>query len=290
MITLHGIIPYMVSPIDNSTGQVKEKALRNLIEHCIISGVHGISPLGSNGEFSFLSLKQKQEIVRICVDQANNRVPIVAGVSGFSTREVMQQAEAFIQCGAQSLVLILQKMFPLSHKELIIHYQTVCEAFPDTTMVIYTNPEVLNYDFSIDALNELSFLNNLNYIKDASGKTGRLLSMINAFGDRVKIFSASAHIPINVFQLGGVGWMAGPACVAPKEIVKLYDLSMAQKWDEALILQKKLWSLNQIFIRYSLAKCTKAALNLQGFDVGDPILPQLPLDQSAITDIKNVLT
>ena len=90
----------------------------------------------------------------------------------------------------------------------------------------------------------------------------------------MKVFSASAHIPAAVMMIGGVGWMAGPACVAPRQSVRLYDLCRAGRFDEAMTLQRKLWRINEAFARFNLAACIKAGLQLQGYDVGEPIPPQ----------------
>ena len=93
----------------------------------------------------------------------------------------------------------------------------------------------------------------------------------------MRVFAASAHIPAAVMLIGGVGWMAGPACIAPRESVKLYDLCKAGRWDEAVALQRKLWRGNEVFARFNLAACIKAGLDMQGYAVGDPITPQTPL-------------
>ena len=117
----------------------------------------------------------------------------------------------------------------------------------------------------------------IGYIKDASTNTGRLLSIINRCGDAIKVFSASAHIPAAVMLIGGVGWMAGPACIIPRQSVALYDLCKAKRWDEAMVLQRKLWRINEAFARFNLAACIKAGLAIQGYHVGDPVPPQAAL-------------
>ena len=77
--------------------------------------------------------------------------------------------------------------------------------------------------------------------------------------------------------IGGVGWMADQACIVPRQSVKLYDLCRAQKWPEAMKLQRELWRINEAFARFSLAPCIKAGLQIQGYAVGDPVPPQAPL-------------
>jgi 4-hydroxy-tetrahydrodipicolinate synthase len=77
--------------------------------------------------------------------------------------------------------------------------------------------------------------------------------------------------------IGGVGWMAGPACVIPRQSVRLYDLCRAGRWSEAMELQQRLWRVNEAFARFNLAACIKAGLQAQGYAVGDPISPQAAL-------------
>jgi 4-hydroxy-tetrahydrodipicolinate synthase len=93
----------------------------------------------------------------------------------------------------------------------------------------------------------------------------------------MKVFSASAHIPAAVMLIGGVGWMAGPACIIPKQSVALYDLCKVGRWDAAMQLQRKLWRVNEAFARFHLAACIKAGLSIQGYEVGDPVAPQVAL-------------
>ena len=80
------------------------------------------------------------------------------------------------------------------------------------------------------------------------------------------MFSASAHIPAAVMLIGGVGWMAGPACVIPRQSVRLFDLCRAGRWAEAMELQRKLWRINEAFARFNLAACIKAGLQAQSYD------------------------
>ncbi|MCC6455350.1 MAG: dihydrodipicolinate synthase family protein [Caldilineaceae bacterium] len=285
----HGIFPYLVSPVDNTTGKVKEAVLRRLVEHLIAQGVHGLSPLGSTGEFAYLSFEQKLEIVRIVVEAANGRVPVVPGVAAYATADAIQQAERFLEMGVDGIILVLQTFFSLDKAAVERYFRTVAEAIP-CPIVIYTNPQLLGSDVTPDIVVALSELPNIQYVKDATSNTGRILTILNRAGERVQVFSASAHVPLLTFHMGAVGWMAGPACVLPATCVQLYELAKAGRWDEAWELQKPMWQVNEIFQKYSLAACIKMGLQLQGFEVGDPIPPQSPLSAAAVEDIRQVLT
>jgi 4-hydroxy-tetrahydrodipicolinate synthase len=283
-----GIFPYLVSPIDEASGWVREGVLRDLVEHLIASGVHGLSPLGSTGEFAYLTFEQRREIVRITVEAAAGRVPVVPGVAAYSTADAVRQARAFVEMGADGLVLILQTLFPVGPAGVESYFRTIAESV-SCPLVLYTNPGLLGGELSIDVIDRLSRLPNIQYIKDASANTGRLLTLLNRVGGRLKVFSASAHVPLLVFQLGGVGWMAGPACLLPEQCVRLHRLATEGRWEAAFELQRPLWRINELFQKYSLAGCVKAGLQAQGFDVGNPIAPQEPLRPEAVEEIGQAL-
>lgn len=86
-----GIFPYIVSPV-GERGEILEEPLRRLVSHLIGCGVHGLTPLGSTGEFYYLSWEQKRRIVEIVLDENQNRVPVVAGVTSSNTMEACRQA------------------------------------------------------------------------------------------------------------------------------------------------------------------------------------------------------
>ena len=270
----HGIFPYLVSPVDRS-GRVREEVLRGLVERLIAGGVHGLSPLGSTGEFPYLTPAQRTEIVRITVDAARGRVPIVPGVAAYATHDAIDQVQRLLDLGIDGVVLILQTYFPLSPPRVLEYFSGVAEAVR-CPIVLYSNPKLLGVELTPDHVVALSEIPNVRYFKEASGETGKILTVLNRTAGRMKVFSASAHIPLLVFRLGGVGWMAGPACLLPRECVALYELTQQGRWDEAERLQRRLWALNEVFQRYSLAACVKTGLALQGCDVGDPIPPVAP--------------
>ena len=126
-------------------------------------------------------------------------------------------------------------------------------------------------------------------LEEAGKLAGEVLAPLNAVGDRIRVFSASAHIPACVMLIGGVGWMAGPACVVPRQSVQLYNLCRAARWEEAMRLQRSLWRINQVFARYNLAACIKGGLELQGYDVGAPLPPQMPLSGAGRAEVREVL-
>jgi 4-hydroxy-tetrahydrodipicolinate synthase len=272
----HGIYPYLVSPVRRD-GTVDEAAIERLVGDLIAAGVNGVTPLGSTGEIVYLTPAQRRTIVAATLRAAAGRVPVVPGVAAFATTDAVDQAREFAAMGVDGLVVMRQNAFPASEQGAIEFFAETARAV-DVPIILYTNPTLLGSDFSIDALTALTAEPNIRYIKDATGDTGRILTLVNRFGDRMQVFSASAHIPAFVFMLGGVGWMAGPACVVPQAAAELYRRVTSGDTAGALALQRPLWSINECFRKYPLAACIKAALQLRGYEVGDPVHPQRALN------------
>lgn len=284
----HGVFPYLVSPIDE-TGSVKDAVLARLAGDLIDAGVHGLTPLGSTGEFAYLNRAQRHRIVEIVVQAARHRVPVVAGVAATTIADAVEQVKAYDALGVDGILGILEAYFPITENGVVSYFTAIANATA-LPVVLYTNPQFQRSDLSLPAIERLTKVDNIRYLKDASSDTGRLLSIINAVGDRIHVFSASAHIPACVMLIGGVGWMAGPACVVPRQSVQLYDLCRAEKWGEAMQLQRRLWRINRVFAKYNLAACIKGGLELQGYEVGVPLPPQTALSEAGRTEIKSVLT
>jgi 4-hydroxy-tetrahydrodipicolinate synthase len=284
---LHGVFPYLVSPLDEA-GKVKREVLASLVEHLIEAGVHGLTPLGSTGEFAYLDREQRLEIVDVVVQAAQGRVPVIAGVASTTTRDGVALARAVMERGADGVLAILEAYFPVSEQGVEDYFRAIADAV-DGPVVLYTNPQFQRSDLSLPVIRKLSAVPNIRYIKDASPNTGRLLSILNETEGRMKVFAASAHIPVCVMMIGGVGWMAGPACIVPRQSLALYELARRGDWEGAMALQRKLWVINEAFSKYALAACIKGALELQGFPVGPPLPPQSPLNEDGRREVRRIL-
>ena len=206
MTDFRGVFPYLVSPIDPS-GKIRESVLARLCDDLIAAGVHGLTPLGSTGEFAYLNNAQRMVVVQTAIEAAKRRVPVIAGVASTSTADAVAQAKAYAKLGADGILAIMEAYFPLADAQVESYFRAIADAV-DIPVVIYTNPQFQRSDLTLDVIERLAAHPRIGYIKDASANTGRLLSILNRCGDNIKVFSASAHIPAAVMLIGGVGWMA----------------------------------------------------------------------------------
>jgi 4-hydroxy-tetrahydrodipicolinate synthase len=286
MTKYRGVFPYLPTPL-HENGTVNGSVLETLCNDLIDAGVHGLAALGSTGEYAYLDSEARADVVRHTVDAARGRVPVIAGVASTATRDAIRQAERCQRLGADSILLVLESYFPLNDRQIESYFLSVADAV-DLPLLIYTNPQFQRTDLSIDLIASLSAHPRIRYVKDASNNTGRLLSIMNRCPD-LGVFAASSHIPTAVMMMGGLGWMAGPACILPRTSVELYNLAVAGRWTEAAALQRRLWRVNEVFAKFNLAACIKAGLTLQGYNVGVPAPPQSPLAESEGSAIYDIL-
>ncbi|TCO71246.1 dihydrodipicolinate synthase family protein [Rhodovulum euryhalinum] len=284
---LHGVIPYIATPLHDD-GRVNRPVLTRLCEHLIGAGVHGLCPLGSTGEFAYLTRDQKADVVETVVKAAAGRVPVIAGVASTATADAVSQARDWAALGADGILAVMEAYFPIPDSGVVDYFTAVADA-ANLPVTIYTNPNFQRSDLSPGAIETLSHHPRIAYLKDASTNTGRLLSILNRTEGRIGIFAASSHITVAVMMIGGLGWMSGPSCIVPRQSAELYRLCRAGEWDAAMVLQRRLWAVNEAFARFNLAAAIKAGLTLQGFDVGPPIAPQAPLSDAQTGELRTML-
>ncbi len=185
----HGVFPYLVSPIDDA-GRVRDAVLARLCDDLIEAGVHGLTPLGSTGEFAYLSRAQKRRVVEVVIEAAAGRVPVVAGVASTTTADAVDQAREWERLGADGILAVLEAYFPVADDGVYAYFKAIGEAV-GLPVVLYTNPSFQRSDLSLPVIERLSRVPNIGYIKDASVNTGRLLSILDRVEGRMQVSGAA---------------------------------------------------------------------------------------------------
>ena len=183
-----GVFPYLVSPLDNA-GKINTAVLETLCNDLIEAGVHGLTPLGSTGEFAYLDAGQREQVVAATINATDKRVPVVAGVASTSTSDAVRQAKTYERLGADGILAILEAYFPVPDSGVEAYFRAIADAV-DIPVVLYTNPNFQRSDLTLDTILRLSEHPRIGYIKDASTNTGRLLSIMNRCGGKIRVFSA----------------------------------------------------------------------------------------------------
>jgi 4-hydroxy-tetrahydrodipicolinate synthase len=137
MSDFHGVFPYLVSPVD-STGRVNSEVLARLASDLVAAGVHGLTPLGSTGEFAYLDRAQRAAVVAATIEAAAGRVPVVAGVASTSTADAIAQAQHYQRLGATGILAILEAYFPLRDTQVESYFRAIADVV-DIPVVLYTS-------------------------------------------------------------------------------------------------------------------------------------------------------
>src|ERR1700737_4651949 len=185
MPDFHGVFPYLVSPIDPD-GHIRTGVLGRLCDDLIKSGVHGLTPLGSTGEFAYLNNEQRAAVVQTTIEAAGGRIRLVAGVASSSALDAVAQAEACEKLRADGILSILEAYFPLGDAQVEAYFRAIADAV-DIPVVSDTNPQFQRSDLTLDVIARLATHPRIGYIKDASTNTGRLLSIMNRCGDAIRV-------------------------------------------------------------------------------------------------------
>ena len=134
MTDFHGVFPYLVSPVDAS-GRIGTGVLGRLCDDLIKSGVHGLTPLGSTGEFAYLNNAQRTAVVQTTIEAAKGRVPVVAGVASTSTSDAVAQAKSYQKLGADGILAILEAYFPLGDAQIESYFRAIADAVDRKSVV-----------------------------------------------------------------------------------------------------------------------------------------------------------
>ena len=153
MSDFHGVFPYLVSPID-AQGRILTDVLGRLVSDLIKAGVHGLTPLGSTGEFAYLTREQRAAVVQATIEAAGKCVPVIAGVASTSTADAVAQARHYQSLGADGILAILEAYFPLKDAQIESYFRAIADSV-DIPVVLYTNPQFQRSDLTLDVIARL---------------------------------------------------------------------------------------------------------------------------------------
>jgi 4-hydroxy-tetrahydrodipicolinate synthase len=279
----HGVFPYLVTPLDDD-GNVRTAVLGELVRRVLAAGVHGVTPLGSTGEFPYLSPRARREAIVATVEAVAGQVPVVAGVGGFTVAEAVEQARFAAEAGVDGLLLILQAYYPLDDAEVEAYVRAVAAA-TGLPICLYHHPGFCHVTMSPALVARLAQIPGVDYLKDASGGLALFVRSPELAEQGMRLFAATAGSPAAAMLLGAVGWMSGPACVFPGESVRMYELARAGRWDDAVRVERALSAVLGRFRTLGPSASVKALLRADGLDVGVPVPPvadRAPEDAAAV--------
>ena len=286
---LEGVFVPHVTPFDGKE-EIDEPALRELVNYVINAGLNGLVSLGSNGEFPYLSFGEKLKVVETVLNEANGRVPVVAGATENSTKETIRLGKALLDLGADALLIGPPYYFKPSSEELFAHYSILAERL-DGEILLYNVPKFTGINIPIDVIERLANEHsNIIGIKDSGGSMGRITELVRRLGDRFTVLAGTADVMYPSWMLGAPGAVVAVANVAPELCAELWGAFREGNHRKARELQLRVNLINEVVVkRYNQISAIKSAMAMRGLKAGKPRLPSLPLDEKALGDIERAL-
>lgn len=278
----------MLTPI-TSEQTINKKALRQLTNRLIDSGVHAIFALGTNGEFFSMNTQQRLHVASTVIDEADGKVPIVIGTGAISTKEAVELSIKVEAMGADYLSVITPYFNTLSQCEVKEYYMQIASSV-SMPILLYNIPGRTGINLEPETVKELAMVPNIIGIKDSSGKFENILSYIEYTKELgFSVYAGTDSLILKTLMAGGDGAVAATANVLPELVLSIYTYWQNGDYEKAETAQEMLSAIRQFSSKFSIPATYKAAVKLQGIAAGPPILPALPLDDDAVSHLEQLL-
>jgi len=288
-VEIKGVIVPLLTPM-NADETINEKELRNQVNHQIESGIHALFSLGTNGEAYILSREEKEQVLKIVVDEAKGRVPVYGGTGCVSTKETIELSLKAKEIGIDVLSIITPSFAAASQDELYEHYKEVAEAV-DLPIVLYNIPARTGNALAPATVEKLSKIPNIVGVKDSSGNFDNMLQYIEKTRYRkdFAVLSGNDSLILWCLLAGGRGGIAGCANVFPSTMASIYDTFVAGDLEKAREIQDSIRSFRDCFKFGNPNTIVKTAVSLLGYPVGKCRKPFCQVPETGIDAIKKVL-
>jgi 4-hydroxy-tetrahydrodipicolinate synthase len=281
---LRGVLTALVTPFTAGGESVDEPRLRDLVDRMIASGVHGLVPCGSTGEFPALTHDERKLVVEVVVDQTAGRVPVVAHTAAMTTREAVALSRHAEKHGAAAVMVVAPYYEPLTLGELASYYRDVAQSVSIDVM-LYNLPIATGVNLAPpDVVKLASELPNVRHVKDTSGDYNQATVLIHEYEGVLSTFVGADSFFLASLVEGAVGSVIGAANVIPSELVAIYDAVQASD----VIAAKAIWSDVYPFMQFLMSggyvSGVKGSMKLIDQAAGDPRLPIEPLPENRIAE------
>lgn len=283
---LHGVIPPTVTAF-NEDESLDAPTTATHARFVVDRGVHGVFPLGTNGEFALLTPDERARVVEAVVDEVGGEVPVIAGVGAPSTHETIAHAERADTAGADGIVVVGPYYFPVDQTGAVEHYRRVADAV-SLPVYVYHIPSRTGSPLSREAFSDIAAIDGVAGVKDSS-KDIPLLGQVIADNSDVSFLVGSDSLLVPGLDLGCTGLISAIANAFPELIVDLYDAYDAGERDRARDLQNTIYSVRRAFKQGTYLAGVKSALSLRGFEAGPLRSPLRRMNESDEAALSNDL-
>jgi 4-hydroxy-tetrahydrodipicolinate synthase len=255
----------------------------------IRDGVHGLVVLGTVGENNSLSPEEKRAVLKAAVETAGGKVPIITGVSEFTTANAVAYARDAERIGVDGLMLLPAMVYVPTAAELEHHFRTVAQAC-SLPIMLYNNPPAYRVNIDLGTLARLAEQPNIVALKESAPDSRRFTDIFNALGDRFVLFAGLDDVAFEGICLGARGWVSGLTNAFPKESLLLYEALKKGDLEKARNIYRWFMPLLHLDAEHDLVQTIKLAEQIMGRGSERVRPPRLPLAaerRAAVTALVN---
>jgi 4-hydroxy-tetrahydrodipicolinate synthase len=269
-----GIYPALVTPF-TPADEIDEAAYRALIRY-VLPHVDGVVPIGTTGEFVYLSAEEKRRAIGIALDEVAGRVPVVAGTGCASTRETVALTRWAQEAGTQAALVLAPYYLKPTYNEVYEHYDAVNQV--GLPLILYNIPQCAGTHFEWWTAEGMADLSNVIGIKDSSGDMPFLMTLLEKLKGHIGIFCGHDEIVAAALAAGADGAILASANLIPDIWHEIYAAVRSGELAKAQALQSKIQTLVRVVVRQGSVQAVKEGLGMLGLPVGDGRLPMMPGD------------
>ena len=258
---LRGSITALVTPMAN--GSIDETAFQELVDWQIREGTHGVVPVGTTGESPTLTHDEHNRVVRLCVEAAGGRVPVVAGTGSNSTEEAIGFSREAEKAGADALLVVTPYYNKPTQEGLYQHFKAINDAV-GLPILIYNIPARSVVDMSVETMARLAELPNIAGVKDATANVARVSLQRQACGKDFIQLSGEDATALGFMAHGGRGCISVTANAAPRLCSEFQEACLAGDYGKALEIQDRLMPLHRALFLETSPSPVKYAVSLLG--------------------------
>lgn len=273
--TWSGVFPAATTQFDPAL-EVDLAATQRVQKALLQDGVHGLVLMGTVGEGNSLTAEEKRKVLTAAVEVSEGRVPVIAGVSEFTTAAAAQFARDAERLGAAGLMVLPAMVYVPAPAELEHHFRTVAAA-TGLPIMLYNNPPSYRVNIDIPTLNRLADVPNIVSIKESAPDSRRFTDIINAFGERFLLFAGLDDIAFEGLTLGAKGWVSGLTNAFPVESLRLYAALRKGDLETSLRIYRWFMPLLHLDSEPDLVQSIKLAEQIMGRGSERVRMPRLPL-------------
>jgi len=266
MKKLEGIIAPMATALTHDE-KIDEKTTRTLVDFLIDGGIDGLFPLGTSGEFALFDREERKKVVETVVDQANGRVPVLAGVSDPSLENVLAFAKDAEDAGADVIVATPPYYYSTGEDGLFNHFETISRK-SGLPLVMYNIPEWTHLFVPPSVVQRLAERQLIVGMKYTEYNLLNLLRFLRVAGKHIAIFAGSDAMTFTNLEFGGSGGVIGVANVAPKLASSVFDEFRQGHFEASRLAQSKLLPIIEAISVGRFPAGLKEAMRIVGMPVG----------------------